>query len=437
LFNKKVAAAFIVLFVLLFNTHTTFAQSWTTVEAPSGLIVTSVTGSGIDLSWSPSQGASCYKVYMASSYDSNYKQIATTSQPAYKAPGLKGWATYWFFMRGYNLFSSSYDSTHIKAVTAQFTGNSQSKIILGFATKYTLSDKSSYDSLAHYSSMINEVATFTYAVDGMGNIKGTVPLDQISYANSKGIATMAMIANNFDGSIAKSLLENGVNRRNLINNILSELRANNYKGVNIDLEGIYYYNRGHFTQFMNELYNTLNPLGYKVTVDVPAKTGDIATNSWSGAFDYKELSKYADRIVLMAYDEHYFGGQPGPVASINWVQSVVNYALTVIPKDKIMLGVAAYGYDWSARGSKAYSISGAYNTAAKYGSQVMWDPISQSPYFNYKDDSGIAHTVWFENNMSVGYKLDVVNNSGLSGIAIWRLGLENGDYWTTIRNKFN
>ena len=95
------------------------------------------------------------------------------------------------------------------------------------------------------------------------------------------------------------------------------------------------------------------------------------------------LLNYSDQIVLMTYDEHYPGGTPGAIASIGWVENVIKYAVTVIPKEKLLLGTAAYGYDWSSNGTKAYSISGIYNLASTYGAVIKWDSVSQSPYFTY------------------------------------------------------
>lgn len=314
-----------------------------------------------------------------------------------------------------------------------------SKMVLGYATYYYNGDKSSYNSLVANSGLINQIATDTYNTDATGNLSGLIPTDQISYANSKGIDAYAMIANNFDGSITKTLLEAPANRTNLVNNILQAVRANNYKGVNIDLEGVYYYDRSYFTAFITELYNTLHPLGYKVTVAVPAKTIDKLTDNWSGAYDYPQIANYSDEIVIMTYDEHYAGGTQGPIASTGWVQNVINYAVNYIPKQKILLGLAAYGYDWPSTGTwaTAYGVSQAYNVAASYGAQVKWDSVSNTPYFNYTDSSNIYHSVWFENSTSIAYKLDMVNNNNLGGVAIWRIGLENSDYWTTIKTKLN
>lgn len=316
---------------------------------------------------------------------------------------------------------------------------SPSKSVLGYTTYYYPGDNSSYNSLSNYSNYIDEIATDTYSTDGLGNITGYVPSKQLSYANSNNITAYAMVSNYFDGKITKSLLESSENRQRLINNILNSLKQNNYKGVNIDLEGIYSYDRSQFTDFMTELYNTLHPQGLMVTVAVPAKTVDNPSDGWSGAYDYAQIGKYSDKVIIMAYDDHWAGGDPGSIASIGWVQKVVDYTVKVIPKEKVVLGLAAYAYDWPSTGARAdsYSISEAYSVASQNGATIKWDSVSKSSYYNYTDSSGVYHTVWFEDSTSIGYKLDIVNNYDLSGVSVWRLGLENSDYWKVIGTKLN
>lgn len=329
------------------------------------------------------------------------------------------------------------DCKQVAAATTQTTTSSAIKKVLGFTTYYYSGDPSSLNSMKANTSTIDEIATQTFQTDSSGNLTGLIPVNQLSYANNSGILPMAMVQNNFDGNIAKSVLENQTVRQALEKNILNALKINNYKGVNVDLEGVYYYDRTYYSTFVQELYNLLKPLGYTVTIAVPAKTADNPTSPWDGAYDYAALSNYSDQIEIMAYDEHYPGGTPGPVASIGWVTNVVKYAVTVIPSQKIVLGTAAYGYEWYSNTTKSYSINGMYNLAAANKSSVMWDSVSETPYFNFTDSSGVQHSCWFENSQSLGYKLDLVNSYNLYGIGIWRLGLENADYWTTIRTKFN
>lgn len=313
------------------------------------------------------------------------------------------------------------------------------KSVLAYTASYYSGDDLSYKSLVSYSGLIDGIATDSYNVDGFGNITGTAPQKQIEYANANKISTYAMISNSFNGNITKVLLESGANRQNLINNILDALKKNNYKGVNVDLEGIFYYNRGEFTQFIRDLYNTLHPQGFELTVSIPAKIVDNPKEAGTGAYDYSEIGKFSDKVMIMTYDEHWSGGSPGAIASIGWVEKIINYAINVIPNDKLMLGLAAYGYDWSSNSSSAdaYTINQAYNKAYKNGVQVKLDSTSKSPYFNYTDNYGVYHSVWFENSTSIGYKLDLVNNYNLAGVAIWRLGLENADYWDVINQKLN
>lgn len=440
----RIKRNFVVLIALIMTVifNVQFAQAKpnrSAPAAPTGLTTSNVSTSSITLKWSSVSGASGYYVYMATPNDANYTKIATvsSSSTSFIKSALTANTQYWFFVRAYNYYGTSPDSIHVTATTLQNITTTTKKQVLGFTTYYYSGDTSSYNSMAANTSTIDEIATQTYNTDSLGNISGLVPTNQITYANSNGIKTYAMLQNNFDGNIAKSVLENQTNRQALENNLLNAIKANGYKGVNVDLEGVYYYDRSYYTTFVQELYNLLTPQGYSVTLSVPAKTYDNTTDGWSGAYDYATLSKYCDQMAIMTYDEHYPGGTAGPIASIGWVENVVKYAVTVIPKEKIMLGVAAYGYDWSSNGTKAYGISGMYNLASSNNAIVLWDDVSKTPYFNYTDASGIAHSAWFENSQSVGYKLDLVNSYNLNGIAIWRLGLENMDYWTSIKTKFN
>lgn len=312
--------------------------------------------------------------------------------------------------------------------------NITKKIVMGYTVKYYSTDMSSYNSMVANVNILSDIATATYSIDGLGNLTGTVPVDQINYANDNGIRANLMVSNHFDPNIAKQLLQSPENRLNLKNQIIYYLKTYNYKGVDIDIENIPAICRNDFTAFMSEIYSALKPLGYQVSVAVPAKTNDSSLATWNYAFDYKSLAQYSDFLMIMAYDEHYPGGTPGAVASIDWVKNVVSYTLTVVPKEKIVLGLAAYGYDWSSGATKAYSINGCLNLAKQYGSTIYFDAASQSKYFTY-EASGVSHTVWFEDGETIALKLDLVNSNDLKGIGIWRLGLENAGFWDTIKGK--
>ena len=319
---------------------------------------------------------------------------------------------------------------------------SSDKIVLGYGTYYSSSDTSSLNSLKYHSTIIDELATHTYIVNTDGSLyiqNNVFPKSQVSFANSNGIKPLAVVRNEFNGDLAHDVLTDSTARANLLNGIQNSLKSNSFSGVNIDFELLKSSDRDVFTAFMRDLYNMLHPQGFIVSIALPAKTSEA--EKWVYAYDYAKLGSYADQVILMTYDEHYPGGQPGPVASIGWVQRIVNYASSVIPRSKLLLGIAAYGYDWTVSGgktisTKSVSIATAASIAANNGAQIQWDSTAQVPYFNYTDSKG-SHSVYFENSTSIGYKLNIVNNSNLKGIAIWRLGLEDESYWTTIKTKLN
>lgn len=317
----------------------------------------------------------------------------------------------------------------------------QGKEVVGFYTKDWVNDNVSHSSLKENSESITGIATFTYKVDTQGNLIGTVPREALKISRKKDIEALALIHNlsssGFNRQLIHSILTDSDLRAKTISNIYKTLIKQGYDGVNIDFENVSPKDREALSIFMEELGVKLSRDGLKVTMSVPAKTWDSPTNEWSGAFDYNRLSNAVDRLMLMTYDEHWLGGSPGPVASQQWVEKVVNYSTTVAPKEKLLLGVGNYGYDWivGKGGHKSVPAKKATSLAADYSSEIQWDDASQTPYFNYWKDR-MKHVVWFESTHSAARKLDLVNQYNLKGIAIWKLGFELPSFWDMIWGKF-
>ena len=331
-------------------------------------------------------------------------------------------------------------SNKIKKVYAQKYNNQ--KEVLGYYTKDWATDNLSQNSLQAKADKITGIATFSYQVTSTGQINGKIPAQALETAWDNNIETLALIHNlsssGFDRNLIHSILSNPKLRTETISNIYKTLLKHSFDGVNIDFENIPAEDRQNLNSFMMELSDKLHKDGFKVTISVPAKTSDSPNSGWGAAFDYKKLAQAADRIMLMTYDEHYFGGAPGPVASTPWVEKVIVYASQVIPKDKLILGIGNYGYDWvvSRGGYRSVPSRSAITLAEKYKAAIKWDNENQTPYFYYWDSKG-QHVVWFESTSSAAFKLDLVNTYDLKGIAIWRLGFEAPEFWNTVEAKLN
>lgn len=289
-------------------------------------------------------------------------------------------------------------------------------------------------------SRLSGISAVWYTLDSMGGLRGKPDVALVAYAKARGLKVFALV-NNFypgcsPGKIAHSVLSSKTRRTAAVNAIFNELRAYGFDGVNIDLEYVSASDRAAYTAFIRELYQKLCGYGYKLMVSVPAKTQDNPRSSWTGAFDYKALAQYVDLLMVMTYDQHCKSTMPGPVASYTWVESVVKYAVTVVPRGKVVLGVAGYGYDWPSKGAGSVVIAReALDLARKHRVPVHWDPQARCPHIKYTDSRGVVHDVWYEDGRSATAKLDLVARYDLAGIAIWRLGMEDVYLWRAMEQR--
>ena len=240
----------------------------------------------------------------------------------------------------------------------------------------------------------------------------------LQYTRQRGIRTHLGVAL-MDKEALHALLANKNYRQYLIQQLTQKVTADKYDGVNIDFEFIPPADAQYFTQFLKELKAALGP-GKMLSVAVFARTGK---ESWPVAYQYKEIGQIADRVVVMAYDYCYAGSGPGPVAPLWWVKEVKDYMLANLPREKILLGLPTYGYDWTAKGN-AVAITAPKLAAIKSKYQVTggFDTASMSPYYTYYDEKGRQHTIWLENRTSLNEKFKLAVNDRLGGIAFWRIG---------------
>jgi len=159
------------------------------------------------------------------------------------------------------------------------------------------------------------------------------------------------------------------------------------------------------------------------------------------AHDYQAHGEIVDFIVLMTYEWGWAGGRPLAIAPINKVKQVLDYAITEIPPEKMMMGVPLYGRDWRIpwqQGTFARTVSPfeAVQLAEKYQVQIQYHPTYQSPYFRYTDETGQAHEVWFEDARSVQVKYDTVKAYNLRGVSYWVLGSPFPQNWAVLGENF-
>jgi cellulose synthase/poly-beta-1,6-N-acetylglucosamine synthase-like glycosyltransferase/peptidoglycan/xylan/chitin deacetylase (PgdA/CDA1 family)/spore germination protein YaaH len=224
----------------------------------------------------------------------------------------------------------------------------------------------------------------------------------------------------WDGAGTAALLRDAIARKALLDKLERFLAANAGDGAMFDFEDLPASAQGDYLRFLREARARFAGHHWLLTVAVP-----VANPDWN----LKAFTTVADRIFLMAYDEHYPGGDPGPVASQNWFVSSVSRALRGLRPDKVVVAVGSYGYDWAAGGNTdSVSVEQALLTAHESGTTPRFDPVSGNLTFAYAED-GKRHDVWLLDAASVHNQMAAMRAAGVNAIALWRMGTEDPSVW--------
>lgn len=276
------------------------------------------------------------------------------------------------------------------------------------------------------------LAMFTYGISETGELIGIEDEELIQAARSYGVAPLMHISTltkegTFSNELAHVILNDMNVQNNLIDNILENLRAKNYYGLDVDFEFVYPEDREAYIQFIDRLTTRLNPEGYQVITALAPKTSAEQPGLLYEAHDYEGIGEVSNKVLLMTYEWGYTYGPAMAVAPVDKVREVLDYAVTEIDRDKIFMGIPNYGYDFIlpyVQGvSRADSVSNveAVQLAGEVGARIQFDEVAKAPYFNYYDSSGRQHEVWFEDARSIQEKLNLFSEYGFEGVGYWNV----------------
>ena len=292
--------------------------------------------------------------------------------------------------------------------------------------------------------ILDEVSPFWYSTDTRGRLLyGRDARDQtlVELAHSKNVWVIPTVHNIVNGTDpVPTILRSAERRSQHVRNIVEEVLAHGYDGIDVDYEFLDSGLRDEYSAFVEELAGALHAQGKLLTIAVHAKDCDYC--GLGGYQDWAALGRWVDRLRIMTYDYHWRGGGPGPVAPIYWVSQVAEYAKSVVDPAKVVIGVQFYGYDWPAGGgeARAYTWDDFRDIIATYGPEVnlvesdsSGRPVQENK-ISYTTRAG-RRIAYFATSRSLEAKLDLVQRVDLAGIAIWRLGGEDPQNWEVIRGK--
>lgn len=293
------------------------------------------------------------------------------------------------------------------------------------------------DELLAGSHGVNVIAPTWYVLsDNEGNYESLASKSYVDKAHEKGIQVWAVV-DNFSREISNNvqsekLLSKTSVRKKLIDKLMDEAETYGFDGINLDFESLKEEAGIHYIQFIRELSISCRANGLILSVDnyVPAP--------YNKFYNRKEQGIVADYVIIMGYDEHYAGGEPGSVASIGYVEKGIKDTLELVPKEKVINGIPFYARLWTEKGdkttSKALGMAAVKKWIEEHEITPVWKEDMGQYYAETTTEDGHSY-LWMEEEKSVGLKMDLIRKYDLAGVAGWKLGLETLEIWDVLDDK--
>jgi spore germination protein len=293
-------------------------------------------------------------------------------------------------------------------------------------------------------SYLTYITPFSYSITKTGGLIAPQDEGVLSAARINRVAPIMGVANieneAFNSDLIKTVLDSDRLQETLLTTMLNTMETKGFRGVNFDFEYVYPENKEDYNNFLRRAVAKFKPLGYIVSTAVAPKYKEDQPGLLYEAHDYKAHGEIVDFVVVMTYEWGWAGGRAMAIAPLDEVRKVLDYTVTVIPREKIMMGVPTYGRDWTlpfVQGTFARTLSpvAAVNLAAQMKVNIEFDEGDASPWFKYTDAQGKEHEVWFEDARSMKAKYETAKEYGLRGVSFWVLGIPFPQNWPVVRNQ--
>jgi spore germination protein len=291
------------------------------------------------------------------------------------------------------------------------------------------------------------LAPFSFRIKRDGSLLPP-PLDNLASTAAQNQVTLMMVVTNlenaqFSSELGQIILNDLAVQDRLLDNIVTEAKRLNFRDIHFDLEFLRPEDREAYNAFLRKAADRIHKEGFLLSTALAPKTSAAQAGAWYTAHDYEVHGEAADFVIIMTYEWGYSGGPPMAVSPIGPVRQVLTYAVSEMSAGKIMMGQNLYGYDWTlpyvAGGpyAKALSPQAAIDLARNRNAAIQYSYKDQAPHFDYTDDEGRQHKVWFEDARSIQAKFDLIKELDLRGISYWKLGLPFPQNWLLIQDNFN
>ena len=336
--------------------------------------------------------------------------------------------------------SITYLYLKINSVDKYANENRQQTFIVKGSIPYW-DQENAFVSFKKHPEVFSYINLFWYFIDEKGGLHTYDDANEdkriLKFAQDHNVKTQMVVTNlpqdegtTWDSKRVEYILHDKNARNKEIQQIIAKAENLGFDGVIIDYESVNSSQKSLFSNYINELAEKLHNHNLFLAIALHPKTRD---DDDPGSYqDWAELAKHADQLQIMAYGQHWDEGPAGPIASVPWIEKIIQYALSKnIPREKLFLGMPLYGYSWQKNNhdsAKGLTFSDVTNLLKNNSAVSQWDGRAQSHYLLYTNN-GDRFEVWYEDAESIKAKLALAEKYQIQGITFWHLGEEDETIW--------
>ncbi|RXT02295.1 glycosyl hydrolase family 18 protein [Ammoniphilus sp. CFH 90114] len=282
----------------------------------------------------------------------------------------------------------------------------------------------------------NQVGTLVpgyFDIDANGNLVDHVDPDFVKFAHENGYKITPFISNHWDYELGQIAMQNRVE---LATQLADAVLMHNLDGVDFDIENLSEHNRQEQTEFLKILVERLRPHGKTVSIAVAPVQYD-STHGWFGSYDFETIGQLVDKVFIMAYEQHWLGGSPGPQAGLAWTEATIRYLTGKIPKEKLVLGIPFFGRYWTEESKgKPFTFDQADDLVRKNDAYLEWDDTYETTFAKFTDkETGLEYEIWIDDADSLMKRIELVEQYQLLGWGGWRIGQEDPRIWEMLKTE--
>ncbi|HVV77308.1 MAG TPA: glycosyl hydrolase family 18 protein [Mycobacteriales bacterium] len=269
-------------------------------------------------------------------------------------------------------------------------------------------------------------ALTTVGVDGVSLTRGGAAvaapdagaLKAESVAHDGGLRAELLVSNwdhGFSTALARGLLSSPANISRVAAKLARYVEDQGWDGVSVDLESLHARDAAGLVSFLSALRSDLDA-GRSLSVCI---SNSITSAEYAArGYDLAGIAANADRIILMAYDQHGpWEHKPGPVGALAWQRKGLGVMLKQVPAPQVDLGQAGYGYAWRRGGTHSVSDARARHLVKKFNATARFDAAAGEWTAHLPDGS----TIWWADARSFKIRLRLARSDSLHGLAVWDL----------------